>query len=404
MSARSARLSLGFSCFGHTAAHLFAPIFFVVALALEGDFNLTHGEVVSLMVVGNVLFGVAAPFAGWLSDRWSATGMIAVYFIGLGLAMMLTGFASTPFMLVVFLGLTGLFGSIYHPVGIAWLVRNAVNRGTALGINGVFGTIGPSVAALTAGVLTDLFGWRAAFMVPGALVVMVGLVFIALIRRGDIVESKVDRAPTPPPVARSEVVRVILVLTITMLCTGLIYQATSPALPKLLSERLIDFTSDGVFGVSLMVAAVYIVAGGFQLIAGRLCDLYPLKRVYVLSFMAQIPFMLLAASLGGVGLLIVAMIAVSANQSSLPAENSLVAHYAPAQWRGLEFGLKFILAFGVSSFAILAEGAIYDFTGGFYWLFQMLAAIATVGFAAAFLLPNDKRIHPITDPEVKAAG
>ena len=29
------------------------------------------------------------------------------------------------------IGLTaiGLFGSIYHPVGVAWLVRNAENRG-----------------------------------------------------------------------------------------------------------------------------------------------------------------------------------------------------------------------------------------------------------------------------------
>ncbi|MDH5189098.1 MAG: MFS transporter [Rhodospirillaceae bacterium] len=389
MSKKSARLSLIFSCFGHTYAHLFAPIFFVVALTLEGEMGLSHGEAVSLIVIGNVLYGVGAPFAGWISDKWNTTGMMSVYFIGTGSAMILTGFATTPIMLALFLGLTGLFGSIYHPVGIAWLVKNAVNRGTALGINGVFGTIGPSVAALSAGILTDTISWRAAFVVPGAIILLTGIFFILMIRRGQITETKEDISPQAP-VARSDIIRTIMVLSITMLCTGLIYQATSPAVPKIFSLRLNELFSGGIMGVSVMVAMVYIVAGGFQIIAGRICDIYPLKLVYILTFIAQIPIMLLAASAGGMGLLVVVMFMVAANQASLPAENSLVARYAPAQWRGLAFGMKFILAFGISGLAVLMEGAIFDATGDFFWLFIILASIATVGFATAFLLPSEK--------------
>lgn len=389
MSKKSAKLSLIFSCFGHTYAHLFAPIFFVVALALEGEMGLSHGEVVSLIVGGNVLYGVAAPFAGWVSDKWNATGMMSVFFIGTGLAMVLTGLATTPLMLALFLGLTGLFGSIYHPVGIAWLVKNAVNRGTALGVNGVFGTIGPSVAALSAGILTDSLSWRAAFIVPGLIITITGIFFILLIRRGNITENKKDIAPQPP-VAREEIIRTVMVLVITMLCTGLIYQSTGPAIPKVFSMRLQNLFSDGILGVSAMVAMVYIVAGGFQIIAGRLCDIYPLKLVYILSFLAQIPVMFLAASAGGAGLLATVIFMVAANQASLPAENSIVARYAPAQWRGLVFGMKFILAFGVSGLAVLMEGAIFDATGDFYWLFITLASIATVGFATAFMLPQEK--------------
>ncbi|MCK5166218.1 MAG: MFS transporter, partial [Rhodospirillaceae bacterium] len=291
MTKKSARLSLIFSCFGHTYAHLFAPIFFVVALALESEMGLSHGEVVSLIVAGNVIYGVAAPFAGWLSDKWNATGMMAVYFIGTGMAMVLTGFATSPFTLAIFLGLSGLFGSIYHPVGIAWLVRNAVNRGTALGINGVFGTIGPSVAALSAGILTQTISWRAAFIVPGVMVVLTGIAFIIMLKRGEIMEIKKDMSPHAPA-AKADIIRTVLVLTVTMLCTGLIYQSTSPALPKMFSIRLEDFFSGGIMGVSVMVAMVYIVAGGFQMIAGRLCDIYPLKLVYIISFIAQIPIML----------------------------------------------------------------------------------------------------------------
>lgn len=389
MNKKSAKLSLIFSCFGHTYAHLFAPIFFIVALTLEAEMNLSHGEVVSLIVVGNVLYGVAAPFSGWISDKWNATGMMAIFFIGTGAGMVLTGFATTPLALAVFLGISGLFGSIYHPVGIAWLVRNAVNRGTALGINGVFGTVGPSVAALSAGVLTDMISWRAAFIVPGAIMILTGIVFIAMLRRGHIKEVKVDATPQAPA-ARSDIIRTILVLSITMLCTGMIYQSFSPAIPKVFSIRIADLFSDGVMGVSVMVAMVYIVAGGFQMIAGKLCDIYPLKLVYILSFTAQIPIMLFATSASGMSLLLTAMLMVSANQSSLPAENSLVARYAPAKWRGLAFGLKFILAFGVSGMALLVEAAIFEYTGGFFWLFIVLACLATVGFATAFLLPSEK--------------
>jgi len=388
----SSRLSLGFSCVGHTYSHLFAPIFFVVALMLEAEFNLSHGEVVSLIVVGNVLFGLGAPVAGWISDKWSASGMIAVYFFGVGAGMMLTGLATSPFQLLAFLTVTGLFGSIYHPVGFAWLVSQVEKRGAALGLNGVFGTIGPSVAALSAGVLTDLISWRAAFIVPGVLVFLTGVVFLALRHRGVIHDAGIERGVEHTATKR-DVMRTILVLAVTMLCTGLIYQTTSPALPKVFSERLSDFAGEGVFGIGAMVAMVYVVAGAVQLVAGRMCDKYSLKLIYILAFISQIPFLILAAGLGGGGLMFAMLVLVSANQAALPVENTLIARYAPKDWRALAFGLKFILAFGVSSLGVLMEGMIYDLTGGFYWLFIVMACIATVGLVVGWLLPSENKVQ-----------
>ena len=387
----SARWSLGFSCVGHTYAHLFAPIFFVVALMLEAEFDLTHGEVISLIVVSNVLFGVVAPVAGWISDRWSASGMIGVYFIGVGAGMVLTGLTQGPVQLLITLSLTGLFGSIYHPVGFAWLVSQVEKRGAALGLNGVFGTIGPSVAAITAGVLTDLISWRAAFIVPGIVIVLTGVAFWVLRARGIIHDTETSTHVDHKP-AKGEVIRIIMVLAVTMLCTGLIYQTTSPALPKVFSERLGGLiTNGGVFGVGAMVALVYVVAGGAQLIVGRMCDKYPLKILYILAFVVQIPVMVLAAQLAGGSLLFVALIMVSANQAALPVENTLVARYAPKDWRALAFGLKFVLAFGISGLGALLEGQLYDLTGGFYWMFLVLACIATVGFVSGWLLPRDPK-------------
>ena len=388
---RSGRLALGFSCLGHLFSHLFAPIFFVVALTLEGDWGLSYGDVVSLVVAGTMLFGIAAPLAGWLGDRWSFTAMVGVFFLGTGGAMMLTGLAQTPTQIMLALAATGVFASIYHPVGIAWLVRSAKARGLALGINGVFGGVGPAVAAFSAGVLTDLISWRAAFIVPGALVMLTGVVFWIMVARGRIVETRVDRRPEPPA-SRQDTRRAFAMLAVSLLCTGLIYQATQAGLPKVFSVGLGGAAEDGgVLGISTLVAMVYLLAGGLQVVAGHLADHYPLKHVYTVCFILQMPFLVLAGLAGGPLLVLAAAVMVSFNVGALPAENSLVARYAPSNWRALAFGLKFILAFGVSGLGVKLEGAVFDATGGFLWLFVILACIAAVGTAATLLLPAERR-------------
>jgi len=386
----SSRLTLAFSCVGHTYSHLFAPIFFVVALTLESELGLTHGEVISLIVLGNILYGFAAPLAGWLADKWSAAGMMALYYFGLGTGMILTGLSTSTTQMVVFLSISGIFGSIYHPVGFAWLVSQVEKRGQALGINGVFGAIGPAVAVLLAGALTDAFSWRMAFIVPGGLVFCTGILFFILLKKG-IVHDRETVPEISHQASRGEVMRVITVLSVTMMCTGLIYQSMAPALPKVFSERLSAFAGDGVFGIATLLALVYVTAGMFQILVGRMCDRYPLKRVYLLAFLFQIPFLILAAQFGGGLLMFAAVMMVSANQASLPVENTLVARYAPKDRRALVFGLKFIIAFGFSGIGVWLEGAIYDATGGLYWLFIVLAALATVGFVVSWLLPTEPK-------------
>jgi FSR family fosmidomycin resistance protein-like MFS transporter len=221
-------------------------------------------------------------------------------------------------------------------------------------------------------------------------IALTGMGFYWLMARRVIVESKIDRQPDVPA-SREDTLRALGVLAVTLLCTGLIYQATQPALPKVFSERIGDIASGGVLGVSALVALVYLVAGGLQILAGHLADRYPLKAVYFSCFVLQAPMLMLAGSLGGTSLVVVAMIMVSINAGSLPAENSLVARYAPSHRRGLAFGLKFVLAFGISALGVKMEAVLYDLTGGFFWLFVVLGAIATVGVAAAWLLPSERR-------------
>ena len=387
-SHRSARASLAFSCAGHAYAHIFEPIFFIAALVLPAEMGLTYEEVLALIVGGKVLYGLLAPMAGWLGDRWSTVGMMAVYFLGLGAAAVGVGFAQGPWMLAAALGLMGLFGSIYHPVGIAWLIRNAEDKGKAIGLNGVFGGVGPALAGLVAGGLIAVSGWRAAFIVPGVVVMATGLLFLVMLAKGVVVETKGDRKPEPVA-SRGDTMRAGIVLSMTMLCAGLVYQATQPALPKLFAERLGDA---GIWAAAGGVTVVYLLAGLTQILSGHLADRLSPKRIYVAVALAQVPLLLGVAYATGLGLVAVAVLAVSFNMAAIPAENLLLSRYTPAKWRGTAFGLKFVLSFGVSGLGVPLVSVMRGASGGFESLFVLLAISAGLVALAASQLPPERAV------------
>ena len=179
------RTALLFANVAHFYSHVMMLIYPTVVIALEVAFERPYGELLSLSFVGFVLYGLAALPAGWLGDKWSAPAMLAVFFFGTGAAGIAAGFATGPLGIVIALGAIGLFSSIYHPVGTAWVVANAAgtSRGKALGVNGVFGTVGLASAPLIAGGLTAMFGWRYAFFVPGATCIATGIAFLFIMRR-----------------------------------------------------------------------------------------------------------------------------------------------------------------------------------------------------------------------------
>ncbi len=393
MSRASARLTIGFACVAHSYAHLCILLYATVVLVLEQEFGLPYADLAWLSLPGFVLFGIGALPAGWLGDRWSTSGMMAVYFLGVGAATILTGLATSPLGLMVGLTLIGLFASIYHPVGIAWLVKNAVNRGRALGINGVFGNLGTAGAAIVAGLLADTVGWRAAFIVPGVLCALTGVLFLVAIRRGLILDAPEDARVEPPPPA-TDMRRVFAVLAVTVLCVGMIYQSTSVGLPKLFSERLPDLAGEGARGAGMLVALVYIGSTVSQIIGGELADRFRLKTVYLFCQLLQLPVLAVAALSHSPVLVVAAALMVGLNVAGQPAENALLARYTPLRWRGRVFGAKFVLTLGVSALGVSLVPAIHGLTGSLDALLFVLMAFAAIAAALALLLPRDPALAP----------
>lgn len=395
MSRRSARLTLLFSCVGHFYIHLFTAFYFVIALSLESVWQRPYHELIELWTLGSLLVGLAALPAGWLGDRWSATGMMILFFIGMGGASIVAGLVDGPTALLVALSALGLFAAIYHPVGIAWLVRNAEARGKALGFNGIFGAVGVAAAGLVAGTLIDLFSWRAAFIVPGIVCVATGIVLLICVRAGIVVEGETsERAEATA--AEGDRLRGLLILLFTMFCLGLVFQATQAAVPKVFDLRLRDLAGEGAFGIGALVAGVYTVGGVMQVFGGYLADRLPLKRVYLLAFLIQVPVLSGIAVLSGVPLVAIAALSVLLATGALPAENMLLANYTPAHRRSLAYGVKYVLALGAAPIAIWLTSQVQARTGDFVWLFLLLAGMTGAAFIAATLLPGERKPAPTT--------
>ncbi len=387
----SQRLSMRFSNVGHSFSHLFMLLYPTALLGLEAQLGMSYADLIALLTAGNVLFGVGALPAGWLGDRWDSLRMMVLFFVGLGFASILTGLMSSAVGIGLGLALMGLFASIYHPVGIAWLVRSAPNPGRVLGINGVFGSLGVASASLIAGLLTDLFSWRAAFIAPGIVSIITGLWLWRYIRDGTIAVQERGVQETDRGALSEGRSRVFLVLTIAILCGGMVFTALSVVMPKLFAERLLQPGEFSALGAGGLVSLVYLIAAAAQVFGGYLADRHTARPVYVGVYAIITPLLLIAASTSGYGLVVVLAAVVFLQTGSLTVENVLLARYSPPDWRGTVYGVKFVIAFGVASLAVPMVAALHEFAGGFFWVLVSLGGLGAVVALVAMLLPSEGR-------------
>jgi len=381
--------ALGFSATAHFYTHVIMLLYPTVVLVLDDVFDWTYGELLELLLPGYVLFGLAALPAGWLGDRWSTRGMMAVFYFGTGSATVLTGFANSPLAIGIGLTFMGLFASIYHPVGTSFVVRHATNRGRALGLNGVFGTSGVALAAVIAGALTDSFGWRMAFFVPGAICLATGVAFLTMTAPDGQRGGEDGRSGETFSIDRATAMRALGLLGVTILFAGFIAQAFLVGLPKVFEQRVaIESLSERS---SLISVALLIGASG-QLIGGYLADRFAIKNVYIAMQCLLLPVLISAAWLYGMPLIVAAVMIQLFMTSALPAENCLVARFCPPDRHGLAYGGKFVMGLGISSLAVPMVGWIHDTTGSFYWYFLAMACCSCLILAVALFLPGERAI------------
>ena len=384
---------------GHLLDHLVMLVFPTVVLALAREWNRDYSELLPLSVGAFVAFGAFALPAGWLADHWSRYRMMVVFFFGIGVSLFATGFAQTPWQIALGLAVTGMFAAIYHPVGIAMLVAAPKNLGSALGWNGLWGNLGLAFAAIVSGALMDLWGWRAAFFVPGLAAVAVGVAFVMLV-------------PDPGPVQkRSKTIglhldtrtmtQIFTILLIATACGGVIFNSATVAMPKVFDERLRALTQTN-FGIGALVAFVYSIAAFAQVLMGSLIDRFEMKRLMIGVGLVQIPLLALAAALDGWPMLVVALGMMMAIFGQIPLNDAIVGRYVADEYRARVFSVRYVVSLGVAAVGVPLISVLHRTDGGFRNVFLVLAALACAVMAAAFFFPAKEKFRPA--PSAAAAS
>jgi len=371
---------------GHALDHLFLLIYPTVVLAMAPEFGRSYSEMLPLALGGFIAFGAGSLPAGWLADRWSRRGMMVVFFVGIGAASILTGFVQSPWQIAAALTLVGVFGAIYHPVGIAMLVSGRDKVGKVLGVNGVFGNLGVAFAALIAGALAHWISWRAAFIIPGLVSIAVGIAFAMTVREARI-EGKRPAGAARAGFSRALLVRVFAVLTVTTLFGGVIFNSTTIAMPKIFDERLSELVST-TLGIGILVSFVYAFAAMAQLVVGHFLDRGALKSVLVAVIGFQLPLLLAAAFFDNYLMLAVALAMMFFVFGQIPINDAMLAAYTDEAWRARVYGVRYVVSFGASACAVPLVAAAHRYSSDFKYLFFALAAMALLMFAAAVLLPS----------------
>lgn len=399
---------------GHFLDHLFMLVFATVAaLALTAEWGVGYAELLAYATPGFVAFGVFALPAGWLADRWTRDGMMAVFFVGIGLASIATSFAQSPLQIGIGLFAIGVFAAIYHPVGLAIVTLRWRNTGMRIAVNGVWGNLGVAGAALLTGWLIDNAGWRMAFVVPGVVSVLLGAAYAALRREG-IREER--NAPPPAPRVRGEIdaarraliLRVSAIVFLTTAVSSVVFQSTTFALPKIFAERVSGLAAalaewagglapgdaETATAIGTLAFLVFAVASLAQVAVGAMLDRFGPRRVFMGAAALQIVFFAAMPGLSDALAFAAALGFMLGAFGQIPINDFMIGKMASGPFRARIYGVRFVVSFTALAATLPLIAFVYD-AWGFDALFRILAGAALVIFTAVACLP---RRLPVPEP------
>ena len=389
----AAKLRLLFLNAGHFTDHMMMLIFakaaFSAGLAFGLGENDSYSEMLSYGIPSLILFGACAPLAAHLADHWHRNGMIVVFFVGIGLASILTGFSQNPIQIGIGLSIIGIFASIYHPVGIAMVIEGGGKIGWRIGMNGVWGNMGVAAAPLITGLILVEFHWRQAFILPGMVSILIGIGFLAFVLSG--------RAVSPEAMNREKALvgfapgwkMALLSLALVTAAGGFVFGAMTFLVPRLFEVRMLGISGD-IAVTGALAAMVFAVAAFAQLLVGHTIDRRAVKPVLIFVAAGQ-PFLLaLMAFQEDYALLALSLIAMAFVFGQIPITDAVLSRYVPDEWRAKVLSVKFLMNLVIGASALMMARYLLSSGAGFPSILQVLALSACMIVAAAFLLPTQQ--------------
>jgi MFS family permease len=374
----------------HFLDHFIMLIFAKSAYDAGRHFGMSYDEIIIYGMAGFILFGAVAPLAASLADRFSRSLLLVIYHFGIGLAAILAGFAQTVWQLSAAIGLIGVFASIYHPVGIAMLIKSNRRIGFRLGINGVFGNMGVAAAPLIAGILLTMGDWRLCFILPGIFCLIYGFAFITALEEEyqQSTQKKQVKKPGFPPNWKLALAAIFL----STASGGFVFSAMTFVVPRYFEISMVSISSS-VAITGLLASLVYACASFTQIAVGWIIDKVEPKWVLFGIGIGQIFFIFLTSQFTDYALFFAMLIAMSFVFGQIPITDTILSRYVPDEWRAKALSLKFMLNLVVGAAVLPICGILLQSGMMMSSLFVILSCIAALVVASGIILPVQIASH-----------
>ena len=372
---------------GHFLDHFMMWICAKAAFDAGRHFGLSYDEIIIYGTLGLFLFGAAAPLAGWLADKYSRSLIIIIYPFGVSLGAFLCFLSSSPIMLGFSIGVIGFFAAIFHPVGIAMLIRDSNKVGVRLGVNGVWGNMGVAAAPVLTGFIILNSNWQLSFLVPSLICLIFGIAQLRGFKEIDIKEEKTKQKTSNGLVEGWKIV--LLSLTMTTLAGGFIFGSLTFLIPRIFEVNLSGISVD-IAITGLLAGIVYAIASFSQVGVGYLIDRYSPKIILGFVGIGQFFLIYLSSLYIDYALFFVMLMAMFFVFGQVPITDAILVRYVDDQWRARILSVKFLinLCAGASVLPLVSLFLGYGYT--FSDLLTILSCLAIFVVISAYMLPKIK--------------
>ena len=379
---------------GHLLDHFMMLIFAKAAYDSGRYFGLQYDEMIIYGTVGMILFGAAAPLAGFLSDKYGRMTLMIIYHFGIGISAILASLSSSTFQLAMSLALIGFFASIYHPVGIAMLLQRPGVVGLRMGINGVWGNMGIAVAPIITGILLLYGDWKLTFMVPGIICIIFGILFFINITSNENSDNEENDNHNKSDQFTPKWQQALFALALSTASGGFIFGAMSFLLPRYFEIHLNELSTN-VAVTGVLAGIVFACASFAQVAVGWLIDRISPRLVLFWIASGQILFIFLASKFENLSLFFLSIAAMCFIFGQIPIIDTILVRYIPDIWRSKVLSAKFLLNLCIAASVLPISSSLLKNGYDLQMIFSLASVIAIGVLISSILLPKqDNQLNP----------
>lgn len=369
-------------------------IYNTLLVPIKESLKLTDGEAGLIATLFSLVFAVLVPLSGFVADKLSRKWIIVFSIMLWSGATIISGACTGLVLFIIFRSIaTGMGEATFGPANYSTIAdyHDEDTRGTAMSIHQTSYYFGVIVSGLLAGWIGEMWGWRSAFFIFGAVGVLHG--FIIIWRLHDKVQPEVQKT-----VDKKNDVKFLdsmailfktptaLILTIGFACLIFVLQGYLTWTPTFLHEKFgMDLASAGFNSMFYTHIAAFVGI----LLAGRISDklahFKPACRILMQScgLLVAAPFIVLMGYSSDMWMVYLGLAGFGFARAFFDANTYPVLYdVIPVKFHASAAGVMLFLGFGVGSLSPLVLGVLKPVLG----LSMGISLLAVVWIFGSFLL------------------